>query len=139
MLFGVAAFEVFVFTQLYLVFFVTGGVAGIYYGLTRMELLTSYWFHWNFWSELVILISAIWLLKKGKEHISPTRPWTPREKRFVSIFVVLALFVTFVTPSFAMGANPRKVFTSLIAFVLVTAGYILYLRHIKKKKGRELR
>lgn len=135
MLFGVAAFEVFVITQLYLPIIVAGGgMTAIYGGLTRMELLTSYWFHWNFWSELLILIGAIWLLKKGKEYISPILPWTPKEKRFVSIFVVLALFLNFVFTPFVAGIEPRKVFSSFVLFVLAMAGYILYLR--KKRKLR---
>lgn len=67
MLIGAAAFETLVFLLLYLPFFITGMGMSIYVGLTRAELLTAYWFHWDFWSELVILISAIWLLKKGKK------------------------------------------------------------------------
>ena len=69
MLIGVAAFEVIVFLMNYVTFFVSEIGVSIYAGLTRMELLTAYWFHWDFWSELVILISAIWLLKKGKKFL----------------------------------------------------------------------
>lgn len=66
MLIGVIAFELFLFLGLYLPFFITGVGQSIYTGLTRIELLTAYWFHWDFWSELVILVGALWLLFKGK-------------------------------------------------------------------------
>ncbi|KKT27539.1 MAG: hypothetical protein UW12_C0019G0005 [Parcubacteria group bacterium GW2011_GWF1_43_9] len=39
---------------------------GYYSRFTRMELLSQYWFHWDFWSELIILVGALWLLFKGK-------------------------------------------------------------------------
>jgi len=39
---------------------------GYYSRFTRLELLSQYWFQWDFWSELVILIGALWLLFKGK-------------------------------------------------------------------------
>jgi len=140
MLVGAVALEVLFFILSYLLFFVTGMGMGVYSGLTRMELLTKYWFHWDFWSELVILVSAIWLLKRGKEHLHQTRPWTPQEKRFVSIFIVLALFVTLVLSPLAMGVDIQRVFASLIMFALATVGFILYLRHTekKKRKGHEI-
>ena len=67
MLIGVAAFEVIVFLMNYVTFFVSEIGVSIYAGLTRMELLTAYWFHWDFWSELVILICSVWLIRKGKK------------------------------------------------------------------------
>ena len=39
---------------------------GYYSRFTRMELLSQYWFQWDFWSELVILAGALGLLFKGK-------------------------------------------------------------------------
>jgi len=46
---------------------------GYYSRFTRMELLTKYWFQWDFRSELVILIGALWLLLKGKRiHLTST-------------------------------------------------------------------
>jgi len=66
MLIGAMAAELFFFLGFYLPFFVTGVGQANLSGLTRMELLTSYWFHWDFWSELIILIGAIWLLRKRK-------------------------------------------------------------------------
>lgn len=69
MLIGAVAVELFFFLGYYLPFFITGvGVTNLS-GLTRMELLTAYWFHWDFWSELVILAGAIWLLRKGKNQL----------------------------------------------------------------------
>ncbi len=67
MLIGAIAVELFFFLLYYLPFFITGEGISNFTGLTRTELLTSYWFHWDFWSELVILIGAIWLLVKGKK------------------------------------------------------------------------
>lgn len=66
MLIGVVAFELFLFLGLYLPFFVTGAGEANFTGLTRTELLTTYWFHWDLWSEIVIIIGAFWLLRKGK-------------------------------------------------------------------------
>ncbi len=66
MLIGVIAFDLFVFLFLYLTFFITGKGFSTYSGLTRMELLTQYWFHWDLWSEIVRSASAIWLLWKGR-------------------------------------------------------------------------
>ena len=66
MLIGAVAVELFFFLLFYLPFFITGVGQANLSGLTRMELLTSYWFHWDLWSEFVILIGAIWLLRKGK-------------------------------------------------------------------------
>ncbi|GEM_PF-2538699 len=40
---------------------------GYYSRFTRIELLSQYWFQWDFWSELVILVGALWLLFKGKK------------------------------------------------------------------------
>ena len=39
---------------------------GYYSRFTRIELLSQYWFQWDFWSELVILIGALRLLFKSK-------------------------------------------------------------------------
>ncbi len=66
MLIGVVAVELFFFLLFYLPFFITGVGQSNLTGLTRAELLQQYWFHWDFWSELVILAGAIWLLVKGK-------------------------------------------------------------------------
>ena len=63
MLIGAMAVELFFFLGVYLPFFLTGVGQANFTGLTVMELLTSYWFHWDFWSELVILIGAVWLLR----------------------------------------------------------------------------
>ena len=135
MLVGVIAAELFFFLVVYLPLFVSGVGASIYSGMTRIELLTTYWFQWDFWSELVILVGAVWLLKKGKEH-APQIPWTPQEKRLVSIFVVLVLSIIFVAAPLAEGAEPGRVFTGLIIVTLATAGFILYLKHIEKKKRK---
>ncbi len=41
---------------------------GVYYSrFTKMELLSQWWFQCDFWSELVILVGALWLLLKGKK------------------------------------------------------------------------
>ena len=42
---------------------------GYYSRFTRIELLSQYWFQWYFWSELVILVGALWLLFKGKKSV----------------------------------------------------------------------
>src|SRR3989338_9785445 len=39
---------------------------GYYSRFTRMELLSQWWFQWDFWSEFVILVGTLWLLLKGK-------------------------------------------------------------------------
>lgn len=135
MLIGAIVLELFIFIAFYLKFFITGQGESIYSGYTRIKLLQQYWFHWDFWSELVILISAIWLLKKGKEY-APQIPWTPQEKRFVSIFIVLVLFIIFVAVPLAEGAGLGKVFISLIMFALAMAVFILYLKYIKKRKRK---
>ncbi len=70
MLIGAIAVELFFFIGFYLPFFITGVGQANFTGLTRMRLLQQYWFHWDLWSELVIFIGAIWLLKKGKEKIT---------------------------------------------------------------------
>ena len=66
MLIGVVAFEVSVFFILCIPFFVSGIGVAIYAGLTRMEPPAAHWFHWDFWSELVIPTSAVWLSRRGK-------------------------------------------------------------------------
>jgi len=66
MLIGAIAFEILPMLTYFLLFFMGVGV-GPYVGMTRMQLLTTYWFHWDFWSELAILVSAVYLLKKGKD------------------------------------------------------------------------
>lgn len=62
MLIGAVAVELFFFLGYYLPFFVTGSGQANFTGLTRAELLAKYWFHWDFWSELVILAGAVRLL-----------------------------------------------------------------------------
>ena len=47
---------------------------GYYSRFTRMELLSQYWFQWDFWSELVILVGALWLLFKGKKSVVVAKP-----------------------------------------------------------------
>ncbi|MBI5466492.1 MAG: hypothetical protein HY974_04340 [Candidatus Kerfeldbacteria bacterium] len=49
----------------------TGGYYSIF---TRIELLSQYWFQWDFWSELVILVGALWLLFKGKKSVMVAKP-----------------------------------------------------------------
>lgn len=73
MLIGAIATELFFFLGYYLPFFATGVGQANFSGLTRTELLTTYWFHWDFWSELVILIGALWLLRKGKSALNPDK------------------------------------------------------------------
>ncbi len=48
---------------------------GYYSRFTRIELLTKYWFQWDFWSELVILVGALWLLLKGKKLVAGVVGW----------------------------------------------------------------
>ena len=43
---------------------------GYYSRFSRIELLSQYWFQWDFWSELVILVGALWLLFKGKRSMA---------------------------------------------------------------------
>jgi hypothetical protein len=133
MLIGAAALELLFFILLYALFFITGAGIGNFAGLTRIQLLTTYWFHWDLWSELVIFIGAIWLLKRGKGY-APQIPWTPKEKRLVSIVVVLVLFMSFVINPIAQGVEPEKVFASLVIFALAMTGFILYLKYNEKKK-----
>jgi len=45
----------------------TDPTGGYYSRFTRLELLSQYWFQLDFWSELVILVGALWLLFKGKK------------------------------------------------------------------------
>ena len=47
---------------------------GYYSRFTRIELLSQYWFQLDFWSELVILVSALWLLFKGKSSAATIKP-----------------------------------------------------------------
>jgi len=130
MLFGAAMLEL-LFFMAYVLFFISGSGMGMNAGKTRIQLLTTYWFYWDFWSELVIFIGAIWLLKKGKEFQTS---WTLKEKRFAYIAIVLALFLTFVVNPIAMGVGPERIFASLVAFALAIIVFILYLRHTRKKK-----
>lgn len=129
MLIGAAMLEL-LFFMAYILFFISGSGIGNLAGKTRIQLLTTYWFHWDFWSEFMICVGAIWLLKKGKEVRTS---WTPKEKRLVSIAVVLVLLLTFVVNPIAQGVEPKKVFASLIVFALAMIGFILYLKYIKKK------
>jgi len=46
---------------------------GYYSRFTRIELLSQYWFQWDFWSELVVLAGALWLLFKGKKPVIVTK------------------------------------------------------------------
>jgi len=132
MLFGAAMLELLFFMADSL-FFISGSGMGMLAGKTRIQLLTTYWFHWDFWSELVIFIGAIWLLKIGKEFRTS---WTLKEKKFVSIAVVLVLLLAFVVNPIAMGVGPEKIFASLIVFALAIIGFILYLKYTGKKKKR---
>lgn len=129
-LFGAAILEVLFFME-YVLFFASGSGMGFKAGKTRIDLLTTYWFHWDLWSELVIFIGAIWLLKKGK---GPQTTWTPKEKRLASIAVELVLFMVFIVNPIGMGVEPEKIIASVVPFILATIGLILYLRHIKKKR-----
>ncbi len=47
---------------------------GYYSRFTRIELLSQYWFQWDFWSELVILVGALWLLFKDKRPVTVNKP-----------------------------------------------------------------
>ena len=47
---------------------------GYYSRFTRIELLSQYWFQWDFWSEFVILVGALWLLFKGKRPAAIAKP-----------------------------------------------------------------
>ena len=42
---------------------------GYYSRFTKIELLSQYWFQWDFWSEFVILVGALRLLFKGKKSM----------------------------------------------------------------------
>lgn len=66
-LIGAVIFESLLCMLTYFLFFFLNMPVGPYVGMPKMELLTSYWFHWDFWSELTIILYAIWLLVKGKE------------------------------------------------------------------------
>ncbi len=52
----------------------TDPTGGYYSRFTRMELLSQYWFQWDFWSEFVILVGALWLLFKGKKSVVVAKP-----------------------------------------------------------------
>lgn len=47
---------------------------GYYSRFTRIELLSQYWFQWDFWSELVILVGALRLFFKGKGLAAVAKP-----------------------------------------------------------------
>jgi hypothetical protein len=64
-LIGAIIFEFFCMLTYFLFFL--GIPLGPYTEMTKTELLTSYWFHWDFWSELTILLFSTWLLVKGEE------------------------------------------------------------------------
>ncbi|MEK7200639.1 MAG: hypothetical protein AAB672_00715 [Patescibacteria group bacterium] len=51
-------------------FFNIDPTGGYYSRFTRIELLSQWWFQWDFWSELVILVGALWLLFKGKRFVA---------------------------------------------------------------------
>lgn len=51
----------------------TDPTGGYYSRFTRIELLSQYWFQWDFWSEMVILVGALWLLFKGKRLVAVAR------------------------------------------------------------------
>jgi len=132
MLIGAAMLEL-LFFMADALFFISGSGMGNLAGKTRIQLLTTYWFHWDFWSELVICVGAIWLLKKGKDFRTS---WTLKEKRLVYMAIMLALFLTFVVNPIAQGVEPKKVFASVIVFALAIIGFILYLKYTGKKKKR---
>ena len=67
MLIGAIAFEAILCMLTYFLFFILDMPVGPYTGISKIELLTSHWFHWDFWSELVILLGAFRLLAKGKK------------------------------------------------------------------------
>lgn len=75
MLIGAVIFEAFLMLGHFT--FLTSGVdptGGYYSRFTRIELLSQYWFQWDFWSELVILVGALWLLFKGKRPAAVAKP-----------------------------------------------------------------
>lgn len=64
-------------TFLFLISFLISGIdptGGYYSRFTRIELLSQYWFQLDFWSELVILVGALWLLFKGKKSVAVAKP-----------------------------------------------------------------
>ena len=70
-LIGAVIFEAFLmFGHFLFLIFGMDPTGGYYSRLTRMELLSQYWFQWDFWSELVILVGALWLLFKGKRPVA---------------------------------------------------------------------
>ena len=66
-LIGAVIFEAFLMFG-HFSFLISGAdpTGGYYSRFTRIELLSQYWFQWDFWSELVILIGALRLLFKSK-------------------------------------------------------------------------
>lgn len=55
-------------------FFNIDPTGGYYSRFTRIELISQYWFQWDFWSEMVILVGALWLLFKGKKSVVVAKP-----------------------------------------------------------------
>lgn len=66
---------------------------GYYSRFTRMELLAQPWFHWDFWSELIILAGAIWLLAKGKGVSGDANMFKKSKLTRVLIILLLVFFV----------------------------------------------
>jgi len=74
-LIGAIIFEAFLmFGHFSFLIFNMDPTGGYYSRFTRVELLGQYWFQWDFWSELVILVGALWLLFKGKRPVAVTKP-----------------------------------------------------------------
>ena len=70
-LIGTVIFEGFLlFGHLSFLVFNIDPTGGYYSRFTKMELLSQYWFQWDFWSELVILVGALWLLFRGKRPVA---------------------------------------------------------------------
>ena len=70
---------------------------GYYSRFTRMELLTQYWFHWDFWSQFVILACSIWLLVKGKGVSGDANMF---KKSYLTKGLIILLFVFFILLGF---------------------------------------
>ena len=77
MLIGVTLIEIMGPMLSYFLLFILG--IGPYEGMTGTQLLTTHWFHWDFWSELAILLSAVYLLKKGKTQYMPHPTQSPQD------------------------------------------------------------
>jgi len=74
-LIGAVIFEVFLmFGHFSFLIFNIDSTGGYYSRFTRIELLSQYWFQWDFWSELVILVGALRLLFKGKRPVAVAKP-----------------------------------------------------------------